>query len=314
MAKRVAIFGYGAVGRDLAARLAGRGDEVRVVQRKAPAGLPQGASFLAGDAADPAVAAAACSKADAVVCAVGVKYDARVWEDLWPRILANLLEACARSGARFVLADNLYMYGPQTRPLTEDMPLTDYGRKPRVRAAITRQWLEAHRAGRVRAAAVRAADFYGPLAATSVLSNYGVARLLAGKPAMSPFPVDQPHDMTYVPDFARALATLIDAPDDAYGEAWHVPNAPTRTLRHLFTLAAKIVGVPARVSVLPRPLAPLMALFAPEVGELAEMRFQWDRPYHVDAGKFARRFWGDATPFEAGLAATVEAYRRAGRG
>ena len=39
------------------------------------------------------------------------------------------------------------------------------------------------------------------------------------------------------------------------------------------------------------------------------MRFQWDRPYHVDATKFARRFWGDATPLEEGLRETIAFYR-----
>lgn len=312
MTQRVAILGYGAVGKDLAARLTARGDAVRVVQRKAAGPLPSGVTFLAGDVAEPSVALAATEGVDAVVCTIGVKYDAAVWEDLWPRIMANTLAGCARSGARFLLADNLYMYGPQTRPLTEDMPLTDFGRKPRLRAAITRQWQDAHAAGRVRASAVRAADFYGARIATSVLSAFGVARLLAGKAAMSPYPADNPHDMTYVPDFARALLSLIDAPDDAYGQAWHVPNAPTRTLRELFHLAAAIIGVPPRVSVLPRMLTPVIALFAKEVGELAEMSFQWDRPYHVDASKFAKRFWSDATSFERGLAETVAAYRDAG--
>ena len=41
-----------------------------------------------------------------------------------------------RFGARFVFADKLYMYGPVTVPLTETMPLTSYGRKPRIRAEI----------------------------------------------------------------------------------------------------------------------------------------------------------------------------------
>ncbi|MFO1183271.1 MAG: NAD-dependent epimerase/dehydratase family protein [Bauldia sp.] len=311
MARRVAIFGYGAVGRDVANRLAARGDEVRVVQRTAPQGLLPGVAFVAGDASDPTVAIAACANVDTAVCAVGVKYDATVWEDLWPRIVANLLDGCQRSGARFVFADNLYLYGPQTAALTEEMPLTVHGRKPRVRAAVTRQWQEAHRSGRVRAVAVRASDFYGPLVGTSVLSTYGVARLLAGKAALAPYPADFPHDFTYVPDFARALVSLIDAPDDAYGQAWHVPNAPTRTLRELFQLAAAIIGVPPRVTVMPRLLEPIVALFVREVGELAEMRFQWDRPYRVDAHKFAGRFWNDPTPFEAGLSATVAAFRQA---
>jgi nucleoside-diphosphate-sugar epimerase len=127
--------------------------------------------------------------------------------------------------------------------------------------------------GRVRAVAVRASDFYGPDVPTSVLSTVGVAGLLAGKPALAPYPPDQPHDFTYVPDFARALVTLIDAPDDAYGEAWHVPNAPARSLRDLLTLDATLIGVRPRVTVLPQSLMPLLGLFSTDVRELKEMRF-----------------------------------------
>ncbi len=39
----------------------------------------------------------------------------------------------------------------------------------------------------VRATAVRASYFYGPDVVTSVLSIFGVARLLAGKPAFAPY-------------------------------------------------------------------------------------------------------------------------------
>lgn len=133
-------------------------------------------------------------------------------------------------------------------------------------------------------------------------------RLLAGKPALAPYPPDEPHDFTFVPDFARALETLIDADDDAYGQAWHVPNAPTRSLRELLILAAGLIGVPPRVTVLTPTLATILGIFRSDVRELKEMRFQWDRPYFVDATKFSRRFWSDPTPFEDGLRATVAAY------
>jgi len=191
------------------------------------------------------------------------------------------------------------------------MPLTDYGRKPRVRAEITRLWQEAHDRGRVRAVAVRASDFYGPDVPTSVLSTLGIARLIATRPALVPYPPVQPHDFTYVPDFARALVTLIDAPDDAYGQAWHVPNAPTRSLRDLLTLAATLIGVRPRVTVLPQALLPILGLIRTDVRELKEMRFQWDHPYLVDTTKFSHRFWNDATPFDEGLRATIAFYRTA---
>jgi nucleoside-diphosphate-sugar epimerase len=309
VAKRIAVAGYGAVGRALATRLSARGDVVRIVQRQPPQALPAGAAFVHANLDDAGEAHAALAGVDAVVCAVGVPYVSQIYVRVWPILMRNLLGACAKSGARFVFADSLYMYGPQSRPLTEDMPLTNYGQKPRVRAEITRLWRKAHDEDLVCATAVRASDFYGPQTPTSVLSTMGVARLLAGKPALAPYPADQPHDFTYVPDFARALEALIDAGDDVYGEAWHVPNAPTRSLRELLVLAARLIGVRPRVTLLTPMLASLLGLLRSDVRELKEMRFQWDRPYLVDATKFSGRFWNDPTPFDDGLRATIASYR-----
>jgi nucleoside-diphosphate-sugar epimerase len=308
----IAIVGFGAVGRETAQRLTARGDSVRVVQRKPPGALPEGATFIAADVLDRDSVRAACAEAEAIVCCLGFPYDSRVWEAAWPRSMDNLLAFCAERKARLVFADNLYMVGPQDRPLVEDMPLTDFGRKPRLRADLTRLWMQAHAAGRVEAVAVRASDFYGPDVATSVISEYGIKRLIAGKAALVPYSPDHPHDFTYVPDFARALVTLIDAPPDACGQAWHVPNAPTQTLRQLLDRAAGLIGVAPRLTVLPRAVARLLGLFDRQIYELAEMRFQTDRPYRVDSSKFAQRFWSDATPFDEGLRATVDFYRASG--
>jgi nucleoside-diphosphate-sugar epimerase len=309
MPSRTAVAGYGPVGRAVTKELVSRGKAAVVIQRTTPRTLPKGAEFVAADLEVKEQAIRACANVDAVVCAVGIPYRSDVYTRLWPIVMGNLLAASARARARFVFADSLYLYGPQTRPLTEDMPLTTYGQKPRVRAEITRLWQEAHQAGATQCAAVRASDFYGPDVSTSVISTYCVVRLLAGKPALAPYTPDHPHDFAYVPDFARAIISLLDAPDDAYGQAWHVPNAPTQSLRDLIKLAARLIGTAPRITVLPPALAPLIGLFQPDVRELIEMRFQWDRSYRVDASKFMARFWANATPFEQGLTETIANYR-----
>ena len=53
-----------------------------------------------------------------------------------------------------------------------------------------------------------------------------------------------------------------------------------------------------------------MGLFSPFLRELREMRFHWDRPYRVDASKFAKAFWSDATPFETGVRETALSFRK----
>jgi hypothetical protein len=70
-------------------------------------------------------------------------------------------------------------------------------------------------------------------------------------------------------------------------------------------MAAEALGVPLRIRSLPAALLAPMGLFSTILREVREMRFQWNRPYRVDASKFANAFWSDATPFEAGVDKTA---------
>ena len=132
----IAVTGYGAVGRAVVAQLLARGTKVTLVQRSKPAGLPKGVAFKTTDLEDPKAAIEACKGVEAVICATGLPYTVKAFSQDWPVVMTHLLAGCAASGARFVFADNLYMYGPQTAPLREDMPLTI----PRGLAISRRRW------------------------------------------------------------------------------------------------------------------------------------------------------------------------------
>ncbi len=302
------IIGYGVVGRAITKVLAGRGSRVRVAQRSRPDDLPAGSTFVPCDLMDAGAVARAVQGAAEVVLAVGFPYDRRVWREAWPKAMAHALAACEAAGARMVFIDGLYMLGPQDAPLREDMPLTNRGAKPAIRSEITRQWLAA--AGRVRVAALRVPDFYGPGVGVSHIGDTGFGRLAQGKAALLLAPPDTPHDFAFVPDVARAAVTLLDAPDDAYGQAWNMPCAPTRTPREILAIGAAALGVLPRVSVVPLRSLQLLGLFMPFLREVADVAFTWDRPYRVDASKFAARFWSDATPFEVGAAQAALSFAR----
>ena len=309
MQQTIVVFGFGAVGRPTTRMLLERGHTVRVAQRNRPADLPTGAEFIGCDVLDPQAVGRAVAGAAQVVVAIGFAYDAKVWRSAWPRAMKNLVEACAATGARMVFVDNLYMLGPQRAPLREDMPLSEAGAKPAIRSDVTRIWSEAASVGRVRIAALRPPDFYGPGVALSHLGSSAFGALARGKPAVLLVPPDMPHDFAYVPDIARAVVTLLDAPDDAFGQAWNMPCAQTRTSREILALGAEALPVRLRLRSVPLGLLPLLGLVVPFVREVAEMRFTWDRPYQVDATKFARRFWSDVTPFEIGAPATALSFR-----
>lgn len=305
MDPEIVIFGYGPVGRATTEMLAAGGIAVRVAQRSRPAELPRNATFQPCDVLDPEAVRSAVAGARQIVVAIGFPYVGDTWRKAWPLAMQNLVAACAASDCRMVFVDNLYMYGPQREPLREDMALTAFGMKPAARAEVTRIWMAASAAGRLRVAALRAPDFYGPGVTRSHLGDIGFGAIAKDKRATLIAPPDMPHDFAYVPDIARAVATLLDAPDDAFGQAWHVPCAPIRTPREILELGARALGVTLRIAALPLWLLPAMGAISPQMREISEMRFQWDRPYHVDARKFTDRFWSDITPFEIGAPTTA---------
>lgn len=309
MSGRIVIFGYGPTGRATAERLLAEGREVVVAQRHAPPALPKGATFVACDALDRDGVVATARLGEAFVVTVGFPYRGEVWREVWPKAIDNFVAAAEATGARMVFIDNLYMYGPQVEPLVETAALTNYGRKPAARAAATRLWMEAAVAGRARVVALRAPDFYGPGVSLSYLGDPSIGAMAKGKAAFVIGSPDMPHDFAYVPDIARAATTLISAPDSAYGQAWHVPCAPTRTMRELLALAADALGQRLRLRILPEFAVGPLGLFVPILRERAEMGFTFDRPYRVDWMKFAEAFWSDPTPFEDGVARTALAFR-----
>jgi nucleoside-diphosphate-sugar epimerase len=225
--------------------------------------------------------------------------------------MANFIAAAEATGARIIQIDNLYMYGPQKGAIREDMPLTKRGVKPAVRAEVTRMWQKASAEGRVRWAALRAPDFYGPGVDRSHLGDVGFGALAKNQTATLVMPPDVPHAFAYVPDIARAALSLLDASDDAFGQAWHVPCAPTKTPREILELGAKALGRKPRIIHVPGPLLAILGVFVTFFREVHEMRFTWNGPYHVDSSKFAARFWNDPTPFEIGARVTALAFAAA---
>jgi nucleoside-diphosphate-sugar epimerase len=304
----ITVFGCGPTGRAIVERLAARGDRVRLVQRRRPEDLPAGVEFMACDVLKPADVHAALDGAAQAVVTIGFAYSGKVWREAWPKAMANLIAGGEASGARIVHVDNLYMYGAQDAPLREDMPLTTEGVKPAVRARVSRIWMEAAGAGRLRFAALRAPDFYGPGVSLSHMGDTGLKAVAEGKSAIVMMKPDASHAYAYVPDIARAAATLLDAPDDAFGQVWHVPCAPAISPREMLAMGAELAGVRLKMMVVPPGLLPLAGLVSPAMKEFAEMRFTYDRPYEVDWSKWAARFWSDPTPMKTGIARTMASY------
>jgi nucleoside-diphosphate-sugar epimerase len=303
--ERSVVFGAGQVGSPLARILVERGHDVRVAKRS-PGGIPSGAQPVLGDAADLTFCIEAAAGAATVYHCMNAPYNAKVWADLVPRYMGNLLEASARAGARLVALDNVYMLGrPNGKPLTDDAPMNPSSRKGEIRARAAQMLFDAHRRGDVRATEGRASDFYGPGGRLTQLGDYFWPRVLKGRSGQVIANPDMVHTYHYIPDVAAGLATLGAASDDAFGKPWMLPCRPAETLRDLVRRLEGPFGKPVSLQIVPDWMQLAMSVFIPELRDTREMRYQWEEPFVIDDAPFRARFGVFPEDADRAAAATV---------
>lgn len=310
----ITILGAGGViGDELAKLLVARNQPFRVVGRH-PRMVPGASETVAADLADLDQTVRAVAGSSVVHLLAGLKYDHKVWQEMWPRIMSNTIEACKRADAKLILFDNVYMYGRVSGPMTEETPFNPCSRKGEVRARIASELMAAWMAGTLTGMIARSADFYGPGADNSV-ANVLVGEPLAKQQTASWLVNDSvPHSLTYTPDAAQSLVQLAESAT-AWNQTWHVPTAPNPpTGKEFIGLTAKELGVPAKHRVLNRPMIRMAGLFDFQVRESYEMLYQYDSAYLFDSSKFAREFGFAGTPYAEGIRATAMSLNDGGNG
>jgi nucleoside-diphosphate-sugar epimerase len=303
----VVMGASGGIGGALVGELARRGRRVRAVNRRGDAPGPAGVERLAADVATPDGAKAAAAGAAVVYhCAQPPYTD---WPAAFPPLTEAIAEGAAAAGAKLVLADNLYGYGPHDGPLTEDLPAAATGPKGRVRAEMADRLLAGHREGRLRVAIGRASNYYGPGGRNSVTGDRLFRAAVAGRTVRWVGRLDQPHTLSYLEDVAAGLATLGER-DRADGQIWHLPAADPLTGRQFLELVVAASGGRSRIATSSAAMVRLAGMFLPFIREVGEVLYEFQAPYVVDWSKFQRAF-GPVTPTPHGeaVARTVDWFR-----
>ena len=301
------VFGTGPLGMAVARRLTSQGKRVRLVNRSGRAAVPAGVEMAQADVTNHEEARRACAGASVVYNCTNAPYTQ--WPQIFPLLMAGVIEGAASAGAKLIVSDNLYMYGPVRGPLTEDLPYAATGRKGITRARIAQMALDAHNAGRVRVAIGRASDFYGPGVLDSAMGQRVFENVLRGKPADLLGDIDAPHSYTYIEDFAAGLATLGER-EEALGHVWHLPTAQTITTRQFMQMVSQEAGMPIKLRVAPRPLISVMALFNPIMREIKEMLYEFEEPFVLDHSKFEQAFGSSPTPHAEAIRQTLDWYKQ----
>jgi nucleoside-diphosphate-sugar epimerase len=299
----------GAIGNELARLLAANNQPFRLVGRNPK--ITHGATeTVVADLTDKEQTIRAVAGSRVVYLLVGLKYDHKLWREVWPQVMSNTIEACKRAGAKLLFFDNVYMYGKVTGAMTEETPFNPCSKKGEIRAKIADTLIREWKSGGLVAMIARSADFYGPDARNGV-PNLLVFKPFADRQKASWLVNDSvPHSFTYTPDAAHSLVQLTGRPT-AWNQTWHVPTASDPpTGKELIALAAREFGVVPRYRLLRKPVIRMAGWFDPLVAESYEMLYQSDSPYLFDSSKFAREFGFAGTPYADGIRMTAASFKR----
>jgi nucleoside-diphosphate-sugar epimerase len=304
----VVLGASGGAGNAIARALHEAGLTTRAVNRSGSADLPEGIETVAADVTDPAGAARAVAGADVIYMAAQPPYHR--WPEEFPAMLDTVIDAGAGAGAKLVMVDNLYGYGPGAGTMTETTPERATDSKGSVRRAMTERLLDVHRSGRLRVAIGRASDYFGPRADNSAITALAVEPVVAAKTIRWTGSLDAPHSVAYLPDIARAHVQL-GTDGRADGRIWILPHAPAVTGAEFLRLVNAALPTPLKTGVISTTMLRLASPFHRISKETLGIVYQWTEPFVVDDAAFHSTFGPfTTTPLETAVAETVAWYRR----
>ncbi|MGH6690376.1 MAG: NAD-dependent epimerase/dehydratase family protein [Vicinamibacterales bacterium] len=295
----------GVIGGELSHHLRPYTDRIRQVSRS-PRQVNTMDELLSADLLDARATADAVAGSAVSYLVAGLTYHHRVWQEQWPTVMRNTIDACKRHGSALVFFDNVYAYGHVDGVMTEETPYNPCSRKGEVRARIATMLMDEVKRGELRGMIVRSADFYGPGAVLSLTHATVTERLKAKK---TPQWIGNPnavHTFTYTPDAGRTVA-LLGNTVSAYGQVWHaLTSKEPMTGDEYVRIACALAGRPYALQVAPRWLLSLMGLVVPVLRENMEMLYQFEHDYRFDSSKAERAFGLTPTEYPEGIAATLK--------
>lgn len=303
----VVLGASGGAGNAIARALHEAGHEVRGVNRSGRADLPAGVETVAADIGEESELTAAAAGAAVVYMAAQPPYHR--WPEEFPIMLGRVVAATAAAGAKLIMVDNLYGYGPNAGTITEDTAERATDRKGTVRREMTEVLMAAHDSGRLRVAIGRASDYFGPRGDNSGITAVAIQPAAAGRKLRWMGSLDAPHSVAYLPDVARAYVTL-GTSDKADGEIWILPHANPITGRQFLEMVNSALPEPSKTGVVPTAMLRMAAPFHKISKESLAIAYQWTDPFVADAGKFHSILGPfEVTPLDDAVRATVDWYR-----
>lgn len=286
-----AILGAGGgAGTEITRELSNYTKDIRVVSRN-PKKVNETDQLMKADLTDPKQLDEAVKGSEIVYVTIAFPYSIKVWRELWPKFMKNLIDTCTKYKTKIVFVDNMYMYDPRyLSDMTEETPINPASEKGKVRAEIANMLMNAVEKNKVEAIIARAPDFYGPNIIGSFLYQSVYLNLKKNKSPQWIGKLDVIHSYIFSKDIGKSVALLGNTPD-AYNQVWHLPTTDKKlTNRQWIELMMNAMNKQKKIQTLPDWMVSLLGVFIPILKELQDVGYQLKQDYFFNSSKFNKRF------------------------
>lgn len=290
----------GPVANALTAELVNANQQIRLVSRRPVTYNNANVQWHKADLTDASEVMQATKGSTIIYMCAGLVYDKNIWQQQWPVIMQNIINAAKENNARLIFFDNVYMYGLVKGPMLESESYNPASVKGEVRAKVATQLMHEIKSGNLQATIARAADFYGAESMNSFLDSMVLSKYTKGEKAMWLGKPDTLHSFTYVPDAGKAMYLLGQRPE-ADNQIWHLPTAPALTGKQMIEIAANVFNTKPRYMTVNKLMLQIIGLFNKVIGGTAEMYYQYDHDYIFDSTKFEKAFNIKPTTYQQGI-------------
>lgn len=305
---RQIILGSGPLGLAIMDELSTTDSEIIIVNRKGfiDEPLPKNVSVRQADLYDSSNLKKICENGDTVYhCAMPAYTE---WNSKFVNLTHSICEALEGKEITLVYADNLYMYGLQDRPMSENSPVKPNSKKGQVRGRCAELLLNLSKMSSVNVTILRGSDFFGPRVKNSSFGSIVFDSALQNKKIKLFGNPDKKHSITYIRDFAKAMIIAVNNPVNE-GIVYHVPNADVTTTKEFISLVEIEVGSKLKILSAGKYILSIISIFNPMIKELKEILYQWTNDFVSDHTLFENKFNIKPTPFKQSVAETVKWYR-----
>lgn len=280
--------------------------DIRLVSRN-PKKINDSDQLFPANLMDKEATEKAVEGSDSAYLTVGLPMNSQLWEEQFPTMMKNTIDACKKHHCKLVFFDNTYMYAKTSEPQTEEGPFVPVGRKSTVRAKMATMLLNEINNKNIDAVICRAPEFYGPKKTQSITNSLIFDNIKNHKKLKIPIANNTKRTLIWTPDASRAMALIGNTPN-AYNQTWHLPCDDSRlTYKELINLTSRIYGQSFDYSIIKMWQFKIASLFNSKAKELLELlpRYQVDNIFVSD--KFKTKFPDfKITTFENGIAQIKE--------